>query len=208
MCTVDSMVSAPILTASEVVLNFDNRVYLQDVSWEQFEAIVVARGEVATPRLAYLEGELELMSPSRTHEKLGGIIGHLVEAYALDRGIEICPYGSWLVRSAPRARGLEPDECYIFGTDQESKSVPDLAIEVIWTSGGIDKLQIYSGLEVPEVWFWQHDEIRIFVLDSGSYHEKARSLALPDLDLQVLCRHLEHPTLTQAVRAFRAEHRV
>jgi hypothetical protein len=29
--------------------------------------------------------------------------------------------------------------------------VPDIAIEVVWTSGGIDKLEVYRGLDVPEV---------------------------------------------------------
>jgi len=44
---------------------------------------------------------------------------------------------------------LEPDECYLVG-DQD-KSAPDLAIEVIGTSGGIDKLEIYRRLDVGEV---------------------------------------------------------
>jgi hypothetical protein len=41
-------------------------------------------------------------------------------------------------------RGGEPDDCYIVGADQ-SKDRPDLVIEVIGTSGGIDKLARSSG---------------------------------------------------------------
>ncbi|MEG4506483.1 Uma2 family endonuclease [Microcoleus sp. F6_B4] len=35
------------------------------------------------------------------------------------------------------------------------KAIPDLAIEVVFTSGGIDKLQLYKRLGIPEVWFWE-----------------------------------------------------
>lgn len=35
------------------------------------------------------------------------------------------------------------------------KQGPDLAIEVIITSSGIDRLDLYQGLGVREVWFWQ-----------------------------------------------------
>ena len=45
-------------------------------------------------------------------------------------------------------RGVEPDECYCLGTLAE---IPDIAIEIALTSGGIDKLEVYRGLQVPEV---------------------------------------------------------
>lgn len=195
----------PAVPPGEHVPTADGRVILHDVGWAQLETILTIRGEDASgPRIAYLLGELELMSPSRDHEKLGSLIGRLLEAYAVDRGIELCPYGSWFMKSPPKARGVEPDECYVFGTDQADKEVPDLAIEVIWTSGGIDMLEIYRGLGVPEVWFWKAHRIEVYVLEGDDYARRDRSLALPDLDLDLLVEHLEHDTLTQAVRAFRA----
>jgi Uma2 family endonuclease len=36
-----------------------------------------------------------------------------------------------------------------------SKPTPDLVIEVVFTSGGIKKLNLYPSLNIPEVWFWQ-----------------------------------------------------
>jgi len=36
--------------------------------------------------------------------------------------------------------------------------------EVVWTSGGIDKLEIYRRLGVGEVWRWKDSRIEIHVL--------------------------------------------
>jgi hypothetical protein len=49
----------------------------------------------STPWLTYLEGRLEIMSPSRFHEKKGSRVGHLVEAYCLHAGIEFEALESW-----------------------------------------------------------------------------------------------------------------
>ena len=58
-------------------------------------------------------------------------------------------------------RGVEPDECYVFG-DAPDPERPDLAIEVVWTRGGIDKREIYRALGVRELWFWRRGQY-IFV---------------------------------------------
>ncbi len=63
------------------------------------------------------------------------------------------------LKSPPSQSGLKPDECYLVG-DQD-KAVPVLAIEVVWTSGGIDKLEIYKRLGVGEVWFWKASRIEV-----------------------------------------------
>ena len=80
--------------------------------------------------------------PSRDHERIKSFLGCLLEAYALEAGIDLSPSGAWTLKHAPRKAGAEPDECYIVGPDQD-KDAPDLVIEVAWTSGGIDKLEIY-----------------------------------------------------------------
>lgn len=52
------------------------------------------RGEQSGTRVAYLHGELELMSPSIKHELLKKMLARLLEAYAEERGIELNGYGS------------------------------------------------------------------------------------------------------------------
>jgi Uma2 family endonuclease len=80
---------------------------------------------------------------------------------------------------------------------------PHLAIEVVWTTGGIDKLEIYRRLGVGEVWFWKDGKIEVHVLRSGGYEGTERSVLFPALDLVQLCSFLDRPTALQAVRAFR-----
>jgi Uma2 family endonuclease len=191
------------IPAGEHVPTADQRVVTYGVPWSHYEAQLALRGEAPVPRIAYLEGALELMSPSKDHERIKSYIGRLIEAYALERGIDLSPYGAWTLKSAPRASGLEPDECYILGGDQ-SKESPDLAIEVAWTTGGIDKLEIYRRLGIGEVWIWKDERIEIHVLAGADRYERVdRSRLFPDLDVAGLCAYLDYPTALQAVRAFR-----
>src|SRR5262245_10548769 len=115
------------------------------IAWSGYEAQLALRGDAPVPRVAYLDGAMELMSPSRDQERIKSYIGRLIETYALERGLELSPYGAWTLGRAPKAAGLEPDECYIVGSDQRGER-PDLAIEVVWTHGGLDKLEIYRRL--------------------------------------------------------------
>ena len=80
--------------------------------------------------------------------------------------------------------------------------VPDLAIEVIWTAGGIDTLEIYRRLGIGEVWFWKRERIEIHVLRRDAYEVAERSRLFPDLDVGLLASLLDRPTALQAVRAF------
>lgn len=186
----------------ERVETADQRIVTHGVPWSHFEAQLALRGDAPVPRMAYLDGALELMSPSKAHERIKSYLGCLLEAYALEKGIDLSPYGAWTLKHAPAAAGLEPDECYILGPDQE-KRVPDLAIEVVWTSGGIEKLEIYRRLGVGEVWTWKDERIEVHVLTGDRFEGAERSRLFPDLDLRLLASLLDRPTALQAVRALR-----
>ena len=58
----------------------DQRVFLHGMSWQAYEALLAWRGEKSAVRMTYLEGELELMPPSRSHESLKKRLARLVEA--------------------------------------------------------------------------------------------------------------------------------
>lgn len=142
------------------------------------------------------------MSPSRDHERITSWLGRLVEVFAEERDIELSPYRSWTLKH-PEEAGAEPDECYIVGDDQ-TKDRPDLAIEVVWTTGGIDKLEVYRSLGIAEVWFWIDGRIEIHILRDVGYERVDRSAWLPGLDPAELCGFLDLPKLSDAKRAFRA----
>ena len=192
----------PPIPAGEYVPTADQRVVTYGVPWTHYEAQLALRGDAPVPRMAYLEGALELMSPAKDHERVKSYIGCLVEAYALECGIDLSPYGAWTLKHAPKQAGAEPDECYILGSDQ-GRERPDLVIEVIWTTGGIDKLEIYRRLGIGEVWFWKDGRIEVHVLAKDGSAEAAQSRVFPELDLALMSSFFDRPTVLQAVRAYR-----
>jgi Uma2 family endonuclease len=195
------MVAARVLHApQEVPDDADQRLVMSSVSWWQYETMLAIRGDNPAPRMTYLEGALELMSPSRSHENLKTLMARLLESYADVMGVELEGYGALTMRSASHERGLEPDECYAVGGVKE---YPDLAIEVIWTSGGIDKLEVYKSLEIKEVWMWKRQRLSIYVLRGHEYVEVEKSEVLPGIDIELLASFLDSPSQTQAVRAYR-----
>ena len=182
----------------------DQRVYLSGVTWPQFEAFLAMRGDDPRVRIAYRDGELEIMAPSRSHEKIKTRLAALLEAWLIEKDIEFDGIGSWTLRNASTKRGLEPDECYAIGRPSDESTAPDLALEVVWTSGGLDKLDIYRGLGVREVWRWRAGAIEVYVLGANGYEPRQRSELLPELDLGLLCRFVDSPSQSRAVRDFLA----
>jgi Uma2 family endonuclease len=192
----------------------DHFVYLQG-RWEDYERLLAMRGESSVPRMTYLEGLIELMSPSRYHEIDKTRFARLLEAWAEEAGVDLEGYGSWTLKKKRAKRGAEADECYtvnrraVGGRDR-----PDIAIEVIWTSGGIDKLEVYPKLGVREVWYYERGTLRFFALrgerGSEGYAEIPRSEFLPQLPLKLLLAGMQDATQSQtaAVRALRHALRV
>jgi Uma2 family endonuclease len=117
----------------------DQHVILHGLRWADYEALLVMRGDSSGTRITYLEGQLELMTPCIDHELIKTLLGRLVIAYAEAQGIELEGFGSWTLRSEARKRGVESDECYTLGVPQARPERPDIAVEVVWTAGGLDK---------------------------------------------------------------------
>jgi Uma2 family endonuclease len=181
----------------------DQRVFLYNISWSDFETLLVMRGDAARPRMAYLEGTLELMTTSQDHGILKKRIARLVEAYAEELGIELEGYGSWTLKKQKEERGVEADQCDTIGPAAKEQ-MPDLAMEVIWTHGGLDRLEIYRRLGVRELWIWRKNTIGIWALRGERYQPIPRSEILPDIDIDLVVSLLDTPTQTAAVRELRA----
>jgi Uma2 family endonuclease len=178
----------------------EQRIIINNVTWQQYETLRATLDDIPGLRMTYLEGTLELMNPSKKHELDKTTIARLVEIYVLEMDIDLTGYGSTTFRKQIKARGLEPDECYCFG---QIKEVPDIAIEVVLSSGGIDKLSVYQGLAIPEVWFWQNNQFAVYHLRQEGYELINRSEFLPELDLTILAQYVQLPHQTQAVKAYR-----
>ncbi|MEW5853768.1 MAG: Uma2 family endonuclease [Myxococcota bacterium] len=175
------------------------RFIMFNVTWEQYAALRKMFDERPGFRLTFLEGTLELMSPSRAHEGYKKIIARLLEIYGLVSGVRLHGFGSTTYQNEQMERALEPDECYCVG---DVKDTPDIALEVALSSGGISKLEVYRGLGVPEVWIWKSQRLHLFELVEGQYQPLAQSKVLPDLDLDELSTFALMDDQAEAARAY------
>lgn len=151
----------------------DQILSLSNMSWSDFENLTDE--EYLGYHVSYLNGIITLVSPSRNHEIIERIISILINAYCRVYGLIYFPMGSTTLKNPPLA-GKEPDTSYSFET---IKNVPDLAVEIIYSSGSIrDSLARYKYLEVEEVWFWQNNEIKFYQLVDSEYVEINHSLCL------------------------------
>jgi Uma2 family endonuclease len=178
----------------------ERRFVIRGVSWDDYVALNDALG-VPGLRMWYCEGALELMTTSALHEKLKKIIARLIEFYAFETDLRINGYGSATFRAEAKERGAEPDECYVVGRTLET--FPEIVLEVVLTSGGIDKLEVYAGMGVREVWFFEDGAFHLHELESDGYHPIERSKLVPGLDFEMLARFAHIDDQHDAVTALR-----
>jgi Uma2 family endonuclease len=176
----------------------DSCLTLKGVSWSEFESLEAAFESFGGIKLAYLDGILEIMTVSPEHEETKGTLRALLEAYMRERGIRFYIKGGPTLGSKEQGARKEPDESYNL---QTKKAIPDLAIEVIFTSGGIDKLQLYKRLGIPEVWFWEDGVLSIYYLRQ-EYEKVDRSELLPELDIALLVKYVTYFDQYDAVTEF------
>ncbi|HKE13517.1 MAG TPA: Uma2 family endonuclease [Kofleriaceae bacterium] len=178
----------------------EHRVVINGVPWQTYSAIRELLDQPGL-RMTYIEGTLELMTPSPLHELRKKTIARLLEVFALERDVPLVGYGQTTFRREAKQRGLEPDECYVLGG--ELRDAPDIALEVVVTSGGIGKLPVYAGLGVREVWFFEDDAFRLYQLVREEYQAIDRSVLIPALDFTVLTRFASRADQHEAVREYR-----
>lgn len=172
---------------------------LHNVTWAKLEKLD-ADLEGTGARLAYLDGQLEIMTPlSDEHEVPKKTLAQLLETYMRKQRIRFYAKGSTTIGLQELGARKEPDESYCIG---ERKQVPDLALEITVSSGGLDSLEIYRRIGVAEVWFWEDSVISIYVLRDGGYELVHRSELLPDLDIRSLEFHSRMADQFDAIDAF------
>jgi Uma2 family endonuclease len=174
----------------------EERLTKSGLSWEAYEAILARLQDNSHYRVTYLDGILEIVSPSIRHENIKTNLGMLLERFFYSKRIRFVPMGSSTFKNKARKAGAELDECYCIG---EAKKVPDIAIEVVVTSGNIRKLEVYRRLGVSEVWFWERYQFKLYHLrdnpevplanvypDTYGYEQIKSSEFLPQLDISLL----------------------
>lgn len=181
----------------------DHVAVYYDRTWEQFKHI--QKGLEGSPgvRLFFYEGVVEVFMPGQPHEIFKKVIAALLEAFFFEWNIRIIPTGS-VTQEQEGVASAQADESYCFG---EAKPIPDLSIEVIFTSGSIAKLRRYQALGVPEVWLWADGLLTLHRLGANGYTRiyKSQIPGLETLDIELLsrCVLIGETDWLEAMRTFR-----
>jgi Uma2 family endonuclease len=186
---------------SSIQIPAEQRCVLRNVDWERYKAVAQSLGERFV-RLTYDGSNLEFMTVSQVHERIGELLGRLLGVLTEEIGIAWLSVGSTTFDREDVERGLEPDKCFYIENealvrpkDQIDLAIdppPDLALEIEVSRSALNRLSIYGALRVPEVWRCDENSIKVHLLgESGKYLESEKSGHFPFLPLQELVRFLQ-----------------
>ncbi|WGV24952.1 Uma2 family endonuclease [Halotia branconii CENA392] len=197
----------------------EQRVILHNISWETFNTILQELGENRSERLAYNEGYLEIMTPLGEHENTNRFIDDLMRILADELNLNLKKFGSLTLKRDDIRRGIEPDSCYYIQNepvvrgkkdiDLKYDPPPDLVVEIDITNSSLNKRSIYAALGVPEIWLYDGQNLKFFVLSEQvqTYKQVKQSPTFPVLTKNVVLQLIEQSLTdgeTATLRSFRA----
>ncbi len=175
-------------------------LFLRGIEWQEYQSLLVKFANQSSPRLAYNNGVMEIMSPRLDHEQPNRMLQDLVTIISDELAIEILNCGSTTFTAASLQKGVEPDTCFYIANEAKirdkdtidlmSDPPPDLVIEIDVTSPSLDKFPIYAAMNVPEIWRYTKQEVAFYHLGNSGYQRQATSANFPFLQLQDVMRFL------------------
>lgn len=179
------------LQLRQLVVQPGQRIQLQDVNWNEFEAILNELGDKRACRIAYSDEVLEMRMPLPEHEVDKELIGDMVKILLEELDIDNECFGSTTFKRQDVAKGIEPMQCFyirnhaiMIGKRRVDLTIdppPDLAIEVDVTSKtGLDA---YRALGVPELWRFENGQLQISLLQNGQYQNANFSPHFPNFPI-------------------------
>ncbi len=205
-----------LLEVKKIIVPPGQTIVLNDISWDEFEAILTDLTQNRGSRIAYDQGRLEIMTPLPEHEVNKVYISNFVEILLEELDIEFCPLGSTTFKNQLMLKGIEPDSCFyiqneavVRGKNRLDLTVdppPDLALEIDITNRSHP--EIYQSLGVPELWRYEKDKLQILLLIDGKYVESPTSRNFPNLSLiEIIPQYLNQCRTegrNKGIRAFRS----
>ena len=187
----------------------ESPLLFEGLTWREFKAVEQLLDRPGY-RLSFLDGVLEIRRmPGEPHETVKKRIAALLELYLLVAGFDFTPTGSMTLESEGGAAKREADESYKLAPGRVR---PDLVIEVVFTSGGINKLEVYKRLKIPEVWFWEDGVLEVYHLrEEGNtfhYEKISSSEEVKGIDLELLLRCINMANHVDALKTFQQALRV
>jgi Uma2 family endonuclease len=174
---------------SQLKLAPGSKVAIPNVSWEEFETILLELGEKRSARLAYSNNTLEIMVPLPEHEIPKDLISDIVKMLLKLTARKYQPFASTTFKQKGKA-GVEPDACFYIQNYQcmigrrrlqPDDPPPDLAIETDVTSK--TTLDAYEIIGVPELWIYDSGKLTIYVLQKGKYVESSTSPIFREIEI-------------------------
>jgi Uma2 family endonuclease len=179
----------------------ENRVILDNISWDTFERLLADIGDRRKTLFHYINGILEIMSPLSLHEGSNRFIEALLGIFTDELAIDMRRLGSLLMKIPDLKLGAEPDSCYYIQNEPiiRGKEViivgqdpaPDLVLEVDITNPSDRRLPIYALLAVPEVWRYDGYSLEFLALENGAYQPIEKSLSFPDLPAAIVVEYVQ-----------------
>lgn len=178
-------------------------------SWQDYQALVEQLGDRQIPRIKYRPGEILLMSPLPVHGKQANIIADVVKVLLDYLGRDYEAFTP-ITMDLPEERGIEPDYCFyidncgaIMGKDRIAWGVeppPDLVIEIDVTS--YTDVDDYFPYQVPEVWLFKKNKLKIYDLQNDRYVESSVSRYFPNFKVSEIveeCWQMSRDRHTSAI---------
>jgi Uma2 family endonuclease len=176
------------------------RVTLNNISWQTYQAMLTDMGDHRAARLAYDRGALEITMPSDLHEFIKRLLERIVTTLTEELNLKVRSVGSVILDREDLQKGGEPDSGFYIQNasqicgrtlDLVNNPPPDLVIEVDITSSSTRRLKIYQSLQVPEIWRCTAHTLEIKHLQNGEYMDCEFSVAFPMVSPVDLLRFLE-----------------
>jgi Uma2 family endonuclease len=192
------MTSATIATPRK-----ESPLLFEGMTWREFKAVEQLLDRPGY-RLSFLDGILEIRRmPGEPHETAKERIGALLELYLLTAGFDFTPTGSMTLESETATVKREADKSYKLAL---GRMLPDLAIEVVFASGGINKLEAYKRLKIKEVWSWEDGVLEVYHLrgegNTLNYEKVSSSEEVKGIDLDLFLRCINMVNHVEAIKTF------
>lgn len=179
----------------------EQRIILQNISWQTFKTMLAEMGDNRATRLAYDSGIVEIMTPLMPHENSNRLIEVFVGVLCEELCLEVKRTGSLTLTRDDLERGGEPDSSYyiqnealVRGKENIDLAIdppPDLVLEVEYSRSRIDKLNLYAAMGIPEFWRYNGNVLRIYQLELGQYVESSKSLTFAPVPVNEIPRFLK-----------------
>ena len=146
--------------------------------------------------VTFYKGRLEVVTVSLLHERIVGLITHLIRVLAEETDTPLGGAGMATLRREDMDEGVQADTCFYIANEARMRGKkeldlmvdppPDLAVEVEITHRLGERKTIYQDLGVPEI--WRHFSGRLVVLHKkGDVYEPVdRSPTFPQLSPEEL----------------------